>query len=156
MVPLAGAPGSVAVLTTPDAVDADRATRKPVPDLASNGRRTIHTATRPLPDRHETSRTFVCPLLVLVCDDDQSAPAGSAVRAHKNAPNCELARMPGGHYEPFLDGHEHAVAVQLEFLERRLTRGTAAPAAPASPVCTRVTRVTRVHPRHPRPATVAS
>jgi DNA-binding NarL/FixJ family response regulator len=26
--------------------------------------------------------------------------------------------MPGGHYEPFLDGHEQAVAAELSFLRR--------------------------------------
>jgi hypothetical protein len=28
--------------------------------------------------------------------------------------------MPGGHYEPFLDGHEKAVEAELSFLRRHL------------------------------------
>ena len=59
-----------------------------------------------------------CPLLVLVCDQDQSALAGPAVRAANRAPRGELIRIPGGHYEPFLGGHEQAVEAELSFLRR--------------------------------------
>ncbi len=45
-----------------------------------------------------------CPLLVLVCDQDQTALAAPAVRAAGRAPHGELVRLPGGHYAPFLDG----------------------------------------------------
>jgi pimeloyl-ACP methyl ester carboxylesterase len=58
------------------------------------------------------------PLLVLVCDQDQSALAAPAVRAVKRAPHGELVRIPGGHYEPFLDGHEQAAQAELSFLNR--------------------------------------
>ena len=36
------------------------------------------------------------------------------------APQGELARLPGGHYEPFLGGHERAVEAELSFLRRHL------------------------------------
>jgi len=61
-----------------------------------------------------------CPLLVLVCDQDQSALAAPAVRAAKRAPHGELVRIPGGHYEPFLGGHEQAVEAALAFLRLHL------------------------------------
>src|SRR5690348_11182625 len=61
-----------------------------------------------------------CPLLVLVCDQDQSALAAPAIRAAGRAPRAELVRMPGGHYEPFLGGHERAVEAELSFLRRHL------------------------------------
>ena len=61
-----------------------------------------------------------CPLLILVCDQDQSVLAGPAVRAADRAPRAELVRMPGGHYEPFLGGHERAVEAELSFLRRHL------------------------------------
>jgi pimeloyl-ACP methyl ester carboxylesterase len=61
-----------------------------------------------------------CPLLVLVCDQDQTALAKPAVRAAGRAPHAELVRLPGGHYEPFLGGHDQAVEAELSFLRRHL------------------------------------
>ena len=61
-----------------------------------------------------------CPLLVLVADDDQTALAEPAVRAAQRVHRGELARIPGGHYAPFLDGHEQAVEAELAFLNRHL------------------------------------
>ena len=59
--------------------------------------------------------------------------AGPAVRAAGRAPRAELVRMPGGHYEPFLGGHERAVEAELSFLRRHLLGESAAgrPAASA-------------------------
>jgi uncharacterized protein len=50
----------------------------------------------------------------------QSALAGPAASAANRAPKGELVRMPGGHYEPFLGGHEQAVEAELSFLRRHL------------------------------------
>jgi uncharacterized protein len=60
------------------------------------------------------------PLLVLVCDQDQTTPAGPTIRATRGAPHAKLVRIPGGHYEPFLAGHERAVEEELSFLRRHL------------------------------------
>ena len=121
MVPLAGEPGTVALLTTPDGVDGDRALnpdnrypdwRQEVAARAALGL----SFYRPGRDAPRVR----CPLLVLVCDQDQSALAAPAARAAGRAPRGELVRMPGGHYEPFLGGHEQAVAAELTFLARHL------------------------------------
>lgn len=61
-----------------------------------------------------------CPLLVIVCDQDQSALAEPAVRAAERVPLGEVVRMAGGHYEPFLGGHERTVEAELSFLRRHL------------------------------------
>ena len=75
-----------------------------------------------------------CPLLVLVCDQDQSALSGPAVRAARRAPNAELIRLPGGHYQPFLGGHEQAVEAELSFLRRHLLASPSPkPVRPAAP-----------------------
>ena len=121
LVPLAGAPGTVALLTTPDALDGARALnpddRYPdwQPEVAARSALRLGFY-RP---GREAFRVR-CPLLVLVCDQDQSALAGPAVRAANRAPRGELFRMPGGHYAPFLDGHEQAVEAELSFLRRHL------------------------------------
>jgi pimeloyl-ACP methyl ester carboxylesterase len=75
-----------------------------------------------------------CPLLVVVCDQDQSALAGPAVSAARRAPRAELVHLAGGHYAPFLDGHEQAVEAELAFLRAHLLDRVRAdhPAAGAS------------------------
>jgi pimeloyl-ACP methyl ester carboxylesterase len=71
-----------------------------------------------------------CPLLVVVCDQDRSALAGPGIRAAGQAPGAELVRLPGGHYAPFLEADEQAVAAELSFLSRHVL--AAAPVASAS------------------------
>lgn len=120
LVPLAGEPGSVVMLATPDARDGARALHAEMyPDwqleiAAWSALRLCFY--RP---GHYASRV-ACPLLVLVCDQDQSALAAPAVAAANRAPRAELIRLPGGHYAPFLEGHEQAAAAELAFLRRHL------------------------------------
>jgi uncharacterized protein len=61
-----------------------------------------------------------CPLLVVVCDQDQSALAEPGVRAACVAPNAEIVHLRGGHYEPFMGGYEQTVETELDFLRRHL------------------------------------
>src|SRR6266536_1584568 len=121
LVPLAGEPGTVAMLTTPDGLDGDRAlnpdNRYPDWQQAIAARSALRI-TLYRPGRY-ASRVR-CPLLVLVCDQDQSALPGPAAGAANRAPRAELVRMPGGHYEPFLGGHEQAAGAELSFLRRHL------------------------------------
>ncbi len=121
LVPLAGQPGTVAMLTTPDGLDGDRAlnpgNRYPDWQQAIAARSALRIGLyRP---GRDASRVR-CPLLVLVCDQDQTAPAGPAASAAQRAARAELVRMPGGHYEPFLGGHEEAAGAELSFLRWHL------------------------------------
>jgi pimeloyl-ACP methyl ester carboxylesterase len=121
LVPLAGRPGTVAALTTPDSLDGDRALN---PGNRYPGWPQVIAARSALrvgfyrPGRYAPQ--VRCPLLVLVCDQDQSALAEPAVRAARRAPQAELVRLPGGHYQPFLGGHEQAVAAELSFLRQHV------------------------------------
>jgi uncharacterized protein len=121
LVPLDGEPGTVAVLTTPDAIGGgkvlDPDNNYPDWKQAAAARSALRLGFyRP----GRAASRVRCPLLVLVCDQDQSALAGPAVDAANRAARGELVRMPGGHYEPFLDGHEKAVEAELSFLRRHL------------------------------------
>ncbi len=104
----------------PDSLDGDRALRAGrYPDW----QRTVaaRSALRLVFYRPGRSASRVrSPLLVLVCDQDRTTPAGPTIRATQRAPRAELVRIPGGHYEPFLGGHEQAVEAQLSFLRRHL------------------------------------
>jgi uncharacterized protein len=130
LVPLAGEPGTVAMLSTPDSLDGDRALNPG--NMYPEWQQTI--AARSVlriglyrPGRY-ASRVF-CPLLVVACEGDQTALFEPAVRAAGKALHAELVRIPGGHYAPFLDGHERTVEAELRFLRARLLAGTAELAA---------------------------
>jgi pimeloyl-ACP methyl ester carboxylesterase len=121
LVPLAGEPGTVALLTTPDSLRGDEALNpgNKYPEWQQAvAARSLPGATSYKPGQYAAE--VQCPLLVLVCDQDQSALAAPAVAAAGRAPRAELVRMPGGHYEPFLSGHEQAVEAELSFLRRHL------------------------------------
>lgn len=121
LIPLAGHPGTVAMLTTPDSLDGDRALN---PGNAYPEWRQEIAARSALaiglyrPGREAAS--VRCPLLVVVCDHDETALPGPAVAAAVRAPAGELVRMPGGHYAPFLEGHRQAVDAEISFLSRHL------------------------------------
>ncbi|AKU17623.1 alpha/beta hydrolase [Luteipulveratus mongoliensis] len=121
VVPLVGPRGTVAMLTTPDAQDGSRALN---PDNRYPEWQQTIAARSVLPlGSYRPGRSAArieCPLLVLVCDADQSVLAAPAVRAADLAPRSELVRLPGGHYAPFLDEHERAIDVELDFLRRHL------------------------------------
>ncbi|MFC1432080.1 alpha/beta hydrolase [Streptacidiphilus sp. N1-3] len=121
LVPLVGPPGTVAMLTTPDALDSDRVlnpgNRYPDWQQAVAARSALRLGFyRPGRDAPKVR----CPLLVVVCEQDQSALCEPSVAAAKRAPRAELVRIPGGHYEPFLGGHEQIVDAELSFLQRNL------------------------------------
>lgn len=132
LVPLVGVPGTVAVLTTPDAQDADRALnpngRYPDWQQAVAARSALRLGWYS-PGR--AARQVRCPLLVVVCDQDQSALAEPAVRAAMRAPRGELVRLTGGHYHPFLAGHEQTIDAELGFLRHHLLPSDSENACPA-------------------------
>lgn len=121
LVPLAGEPGTVTSLTTPDSLNGARALNpdNKYPDWQQEvAARSALRVGFSRPGRY-ASRVG-CPLLVLACEEDGVAPPGPAIRAAQRAPSGELARLSGGHYEPFMGGHEQAVQAQLSFLCRHL------------------------------------
>jgi uncharacterized protein len=134
LVPLAGEPGTVAVLTTPDGRTGgdvlNRGGAYPDWQQAVAARSALRMAFYS-PGRDAARVT--CPLLVVVADQDQSALAAPAIRVARRAPQAELTRLPGGHYAPFLDGHEQVVAAELSFLRRHLlARPVAGPGGTAT------------------------
>lgn len=128
LVPTAGARGTVASLTTPDALDGDRALD---PDHRHTDWEQTVAARIALklggyrPGLH--APRIRCPLLVVVCDQDQSALPGPAVEAARNAPDAEVVHLTGRHYAPFLDAHEEAVEAELAFLRKHLVRAKDVP-----------------------------
>jgi hypothetical protein len=121
LVPLVGEPGTVALLATPDGLESDSVLN---PDNRYPDWQQAVAARSALPlgfyrPGRDASRVR-CPLLVVVCDQDQTALAGPAVDAANRAPRAELVQLPGPHYAPFTDAHEQTVEAELSFLHRHL------------------------------------
>jgi pimeloyl-ACP methyl ester carboxylesterase len=126
LVPLSGARGDVATITTPDSADADRAlnpgNRYPDWLRAVAARSTLATGFyRPGLDAPRVQ----CPLLVVVSDDDRTVLPEPGIRVAERAPRGEVVRLPGNHYASLLEAHEEAVEAELEFLGRHLVRSGA-------------------------------
>jgi len=122
LVPLVAPPGTLATLSTPDAVATPEALdpdgRYPDWRQAVAARSTFGLGLyRPGRD----AAGIGCPLLVVVADQDQTALPGPAIEVARRAPRGELFRVPGGHYAPFLDSHDEVVAAEVAFLRRHLT-----------------------------------
>ena len=127
--PAVGAPGSFAVMTAPDAQPGLAAI---VPqgspwrnEVAARVMLRVGTY-RPV----RSAAAVACPLLVCVCDHDQTTPPGAAIKMGERAPRGEVLRFPVGHFEIYVgEPFEQAVAAQTAFLQRHL-----APVAPAAAV----------------------
>lgn len=121
LVPLAGPPGTITSLTTPDSLNGADAlnpgNKYPQWQQAVSASSAARVAFY-RPGRH-APRVQV-PLLVVASDDDGVAPPGPAIRAAQRAPRGELTRLPGGHYAAYLNGHEQAVDVLVSFLRKHL------------------------------------
>jgi pimeloyl-ACP methyl ester carboxylesterase len=121
LVPLTGEPGTVAAAVAPDGRLGGQVLN---PGGAYPGWQQ-EVAARSLlrvcvyrPGRDAARVT--CPLLVVACEQDQTAVAAPAIRAARRAPRGELLRLPGGHYAPLQEAHEETVAAELSFLRRHL------------------------------------
>lgn len=119
LVPLAAPRGKVAMLTTPDAQLAGRALDPAgeYPQWQQRvAARSVLRAAGYRPGRG--AGRIRCPLLVVVADDDRSVLAAPALRMARTVPGCEVLRVPGGHYAPFLDAHDTVLEAELDFLDR--------------------------------------
>jgi len=119
-VAITGAPGELALLTSPDAaagLEILNPDGYPWPNEIA-ARFVLHAgAHRPGRD----AARIDCPLLVVVCDDDAVTPAAPALAAARRAPRGQLLRLSGGHYAVYQDeGFERAVQAELGFLEHHL------------------------------------
>jgi fermentation-respiration switch protein FrsA (DUF1100 family) len=132
LVPLAGEPGTVTSLTTPDSLNGAKALNPG--NVYPRWQQEVAASSALRVGFYRPGRCASrvrCPLLVLAYDDDGAARPGPAVRAGKRAPGGEVVRLPGGHYEGFMDGHEQAVEIQLSFLRKHLLDDAQASAAQA-------------------------
>lgn len=120
LIPLAAEPGRVAMLTTSDSRDGTRALKgAQYPEWSQ--RIAARSALRIgfyRPVRY--AKQVRSPLLLVVHENDQTAPASLAIRAAERAPRAETVCLPGTHYGAYLESHDEAVRIDLDFLTRHL------------------------------------
>jgi len=118
-IPTVGPPGSLAVMSSPDADAGYRALAPPGFRFEVAARIALFAALyRPV--RH--AGRVPCPVLVQVCERDSVAPVAAAERVLRElGTRGEARRYPLGHFEPYFGVHfERSVTDQLEFLRRHL------------------------------------
>lgn len=116
-VPLAGPPGSTALMNAPDAEPGYLA-------LLPAGLAFEHTVAARVGLHilaHHPGRRAAdvrCPILFSVCENDSVAPAGPTLAYAAKAPKGEVARYPIGHFDIYRgEAFERAFADQLAFLK---------------------------------------
>jgi len=118
----AGEPGSVALMTTPDALSA---MHRMAPPGYVNGvaARLAFSTGRYRPGLKAPN--VACPAFFAICEDDQVTPPEMARQAAAQAPRGEAKSYPVAHFGLYFgDDFEAAVADQTEFLTRHLLTKT--------------------------------
>lgn len=123
MIPAAGEPGTVAAMSTPDALPGFESIVPPASRHVNSVAAGIVLNTllwRP----GLKAADIRCPLLIQVGNDDAITPPAPAARAAARAPQGELSRYPCGHFDVYSEPwFEPVVTDQAAFLERNLMRG---------------------------------
>jgi dienelactone hydrolase len=118
-VPTVGPPGSLAVMSSPDA-DAGYRALGPPDFRCEIAARIALTVGLYRPVRY--ADRVRCPVLVQICEQDSVAPAAAAEAVVRRlGERGEAQRYPIGHFEPYTGAwFERSVGDQVEFLRRHL------------------------------------
>jgi fermentation-respiration switch protein FrsA (DUF1100 family) len=119
-IPAVGPPGSYAVMTAPEAEPGFAA----ITGAGSRWRNAVGARVmlqvglfRPVASAPKVG----CPLLVCVCDRDETTPPAPAAQLAERAPRGEVVRYPIGHFDIYTGAaFERAVSDQVAFLRRVL------------------------------------
>lgn len=114
-VPAAGAPGTLAIMTAPEAAEmADLAPAGMAVDDRVAARFAVRIATYS-PGRR--LRGVRVPVLVQVADDDATTPPGPALKLGRLGAHVQVRRYPCGHFQPYVaPAFDTVVADQIAFL----------------------------------------
>jgi pimeloyl-ACP methyl ester carboxylesterase len=117
-IPIVGAPGSTAAITSPGAADGYRAMfpgGDPAQDVVTAASLLELPRYRPIRDVGR----IACPALLCVAANDTVTPPGPAIQAAARIPRGEIRTYPIDHFDIYVgEGFERAVADQLAFLGR--------------------------------------
>jgi pimeloyl-ACP methyl ester carboxylesterase len=115
--PVSGAPGTAAFLTSPDAPSGMTSITAGAERYENRlTARSAFDVLRYAPGRSASGIT--CPLFIALCERDTMTPAKAARRQLVRAPRAEIRMYPIGHFDIYLgDWFERAVADHLRFLQ---------------------------------------
>jgi dienelactone hydrolase len=117
-VALAGARGTAALMTAPDAAPGYQAI-KPAGSAIPNEVAARVGLRIPLYYPGRSARQLVCPALFCVCDADSVAPAAATLRHVSRAPKGEVKRYAEGHFDIYAGpAFERVVSDQIDWLKR--------------------------------------
>jgi cephalosporin-C deacetylase-like acetyl esterase len=120
-IPAAGQPGSLAVMTTPDALPGMQAITPAQSNWENRvaARITLRVALyRP----GLAASRIAAPVLFCVCDHDLLCPPERTVQLALSNPRAEVRRYPIGHFDIYVGEHfERAVSDQVQFLVGHLS-----------------------------------
>jgi len=120
MLPSVGAPGSVAVMTSPDAESGFRSIDPEGSSWRNEAAARIAlrvAAYRP----GRKAGLIVCPVLYCLAEADEITPVAYAEAAAVRSARSEVKRYPGGHFDLYGGvTFERAIAHQIDFLQRHL------------------------------------
>jgi dienelactone hydrolase len=119
-IPLAGAPGSVALMNAPDALPGYQALLPPRMTFRNEAAaRVAPTIMAYRPGRSAKKINF--PILFCVSNTDSVTPPAQTLRYARTAPRGEIKRYDAGHFEFYLgEAFETLVRDQVDFLTRHL------------------------------------
>ena len=120
MIPLAGPPGSLALMNAPDALPGYQALLPPDTTFRNEvAARVAPTIMAYRPGRAAKKIKF--PILFCVSNTDSVTPPAQTLRYARTAPRGEIKRYEAGHFDFYLgDAFEALVHDQVEFLTRQL------------------------------------
>lgn len=120
MIPAAGPPGSLAAMTSPEALPGFESISPP--ESLHQNRVAASIALEALKWRPGSlASKITCPILVQVASKDQDTPPAPAAKAASRAPQGELKRYACGHFDVYLEPwFDRVVEDQLAFLGRHL------------------------------------
>ena len=126
-----GPPGSLAVMTSPDAAPGFHALTPPGVDWPNEAAARISlrvSSYRPV----RRASDVRCPILFAIAEDDEVTPPDLAEEAARRAPRSEVRRYPGaGHFDVYVgELFERVVSDQVAFLASHLRLGEGEGAAP--------------------------
>jgi fermentation-respiration switch protein FrsA (DUF1100 family) len=120
MIPLAGPPGSLALMNAPDALPGYQALLPPETTFRNEvAARFAPTGTTYRPGRAAKKVKF--PILFCVSNTDSVTPPAQTLRYARTAPRGEIKRYDAGHFDFYLgEPFEKLAGDQVEFLTRHL------------------------------------